>query len=111
MTNNYTIEKSIVTIPYVSNRDDRTVLFTDAGTINKVVATSNEGTVYFTKNSTEHIILTGSWFDEEPEVSPLHFIKENGKWILNNTEDLTLGYINGPKFLNDEKDVVFLTKG
>ena len=111
MTNNYTIEKSIVTIPYVSNRDDRTVLFTDAGTINKVVATSNEGTVYFTKNSTEHIILTGSWFDEEPEVSPLHFIKENGKWILNNTEDLTLGYINGPKFLNDEKDVVFPDQG
>jgi|TARA_B100001142_G_C14318051_1_gene649254 hypothetical protein len=111
MTNNYTIEKSIVTIPYVSNRDDRTVLFTDAGTINKVVAASNEGTVYFTKNSTEHIILTGTWFDEEPEVSPLHLIKENGKWILNNTEDLTLGYINGPKFLNDEKDVVFPDQG
>ena len=78
MTDNYKIEKSIVTIPYTPNRDDRTDLFTDAGTKNQVISASNEGTVYFIKDSTEHIILTGSWFDEEPEVNPLHFVKENG---------------------------------
>ena len=111
MTDNYTIEKSIVTIPYTSNRDDRTDLFTDAGTKNKVISSSNEGTVYFIKDSTEHIILTGTWFDEEPEVNPLHFIKENGEWVLNNTEDLTIGYMNGPKFLNDNKDIVFPDQG
>ena len=85
MTDNYKIEKSIVTIPYTPNRDDRTDLFTDAGTKNQVISASNEGTVYFIKDSTEHIILTGSWFDEEPEVNPLHFVKENGEWVLNNT--------------------------
>ena len=111
MTDNYTIEKSIVTIPYTSNRDDRTDLFTDAGTKNQVISSSNEGTVYFIKDSTEHIILTGTWFDEEPEVNPLHFIKENGEWVLNNTEDLTIGYMNGPKFLNDNKDIVFPDQG
>ena len=111
MTDNYKIEKSIVAIPYVSNRDDRTDLFTDAGTKNQVISASNEGTVYFIKDSTEHIILTGSWFDEEPEVNPLHFVKENGEWVLNNTEDLTIGYMNGPKFLNSNKDIVFPDQG
>ena len=66
---------------------------------------------YFIKDSTEHIILTGTWFNEEPEVNPLHFIKENGEWVLNNTEDLTIGYMNGPKFLNDNKDIVFPDQG
>ena len=111
MTDNYTIEKSIITIPYTSNRDDRTDLFSDAGTKNQVIGSSNEGTVYFIKDSTEHIILTGTWFNEEPEVNPLHFIKENGEWVLNNTEDLTIGYMNGPKFLNDNKDIVFPDQG
>ena len=111
MTDNYKIEKSIVAIPYVSNRDDRTDLFTDAGTKNQVISSSNEGTVYFIKDSTEHIILTGTWFNEEPEVNPLHFIKENGEWTLNNTEDLTIGYMNGPKFLNNNKDIVFPDQG
>ena len=111
MTDNYKIEKSIVTIPYTPNRDDRTDLFTDAGTKNQVISASNEGTVYFIKDSTEHIILTGSWFDEEPEVNPLHFVKENGEWVLNNTEDLTIGYMNGPKFLNSNKDIVFPDQG
>ena len=111
MTDNYKIEKSIVTVPYTPNRDNRTDLFTDAGTKNQVISASNEGTVYFIKDSTEHIILTGSWFDEEPEVNPLHFVKENGEWILNNTEDLTIGYMNGPKFLNNNKDIVFPDQG
>tara|TARA_Y100000746_G_C15344525_1_gene383262 strand:+ start:59 stop:292 length:234 start_codon:yes stop_codon:yes gene_type:complete len=44
MTDNYKIEKSIVTIPYIPNRDDRTDLFTDAGTKNQVISASNEGT-------------------------------------------------------------------
>ena len=80
MAENYTITKSFVTIPYTPNRDDRTDQFSDFGTKNEVIANSNEGTMYFLKDSTEHIILTGSWFDEDPEVSPLHLVKENGEW-------------------------------
>ena len=79
MSDNYTIEKSIVIVPYEVNRDDRTDRFTDSGTKNEVISNAAEGTIYFVKNSTEHIILPGSWFDEDPEVSPLHFIKKNGK--------------------------------
>ena len=111
MTNNYTIEKSIVIVPYEVNRDDRTDKFTDAGTKNEVISNAAEGTIYFVKNSTEHIILPGSWFDEDPEVSPLHFIKKDGKWELNSVEDLTFGYINGPKYLNDSNDIIFPDQG
>jgi len=111
MAKNYTINISNVTVPYTSNRDDRTDLFSNSGTKNEVIANANEGTMYFVKDSTEHIILTGSWFDEEPEVNPLHLIKEDGKWKLNNTEDIVIGYMNGPKFLNDSKDIVFPDQG
>ena len=43
--------------------------------------------MYFVKDQTEHIILTGSWFNEDPEVNPLHLIKfrertENGNLII-----------------------------
>ena len=111
MSDNYTIEKSIVIVPYEVNRDDRTDRFTDAGTKNEVISNAAEGTIYFVKNSTEHIILPGSWFDEDPEVSPLHFIKKDGKWELNSVEDLTFGYINGPKYLNDSNDIIFPDQG
>ncbi len=111
MTNNYTIEKSIVIVPYEVNRDDRTDKFSAAGTKNAVISNAAEGTFYFTKNSTEQIILTGSWFDEDPEVNPLHLVKEEGEWKLNNTEDITLGYINGSKFLNDKGDIIFPDQG
>ena len=67
--------------------------------------------MYFVKDQTEHIILTGSWFNEDPEVNPLHLIKEDGKWKLNNTEDILIGYMNGPKFLNSNKDIVFPDQG
>ena len=80
-------------------------------TKNQVIANSNEGTMYFVKDQTEHIILTGSWFNEDPEVNPLHLIKEDGKWKLNNTEDILIGYMNGPKFLNSNKDIVFPDQG
>ena len=76
-----------------------------------MIANSNEGTMYFLKDSTEHIILTGSWFDEDPEVSPLHLIKEDGEWKLNNTEEIVIGYMNGPKFLNTDMDIVFPDQG
>jgi len=111
MSDNYTIEKSIVIVPYEVNRDDRTDRFTDSGTKNEVISNAAEGTIYFVKNSTEHIILPGSWFDEDPEVSPLHFIKKDGKWELNSVEDLTFGYINGPKYLNDSNDIIFPDQG
>ena len=111
MAENYTITKSFVTIPYTPNRDDRTDQFSDFGTKNEVIANSNEGTMYFLKDSTEHIILTGSWFDEDPEVSPLHLVKENGEWKLNNTEEIVIGYMNGPKFLNTDMDIVFPDQG
>ena len=83
MADNYTINSSTITLPYEVNRSDRTDLFTDKGTKNEVISNAAEGTIYFVKNSTEHIILPGSWFDEDPEVSPLHFIKKDGKWELN----------------------------
>ena len=111
MAENYIITKSFVTIPYTPNRDDRTDQFSDFGTKNEVIANSNEGTMYFLKDSTEHIILTGSWFDEDPEVSPLHLVKENGEWKLNNTEEIVIGYMNGPKFLNTDMDIVFPDQG
>ena len=111
MADNYTINSSTITLPYEVNRSDRTDLFTDKGTKNEVASNAAEGTVYFVKNSTEHIIFPGSWFDEDPEVSPLHFIKIDGKWELNSIEDLTFGYINGPKYLNNENDIVFPDQG
>ena len=74
MADNYTINSSTITLPYEVNRSDRTDLFTDKGTKNEVISNAAEGTIYFVKNSTEHIILPGSWFDEDPEVSPLHFL-------------------------------------
>ena len=111
MSKNYTLTQSFVDVPYTSNRDDRTDKFSDFGTKNQVIANSNEGTMYFVKDQTEHIILTGSWFNEDPEVNPLHLIKEDGKWKLNNTEDILIGYMNGPKFLNSNKDIVFPDQG
>ncbi len=111
MSKNYTLTQSFVDVPYTSNRDDRTDKFSDSGTKNQVIANSNEGTMYFVKDQTEHIILTGSWFNEDPEVNPLHLIKEDGKWKLNNTEDILIGYMNGPKFLNSNKDIVFPDQG
>ena len=111
MADNYTINSSTITLPYEVNRSDRTDLFTDKGTKNEVASNAAEGTVYFVKNSTEHIIFPGSWFDEDPEVSPLHFIKIDGEWELNSIEDLTFGYINGPKYLNNENDIVFPDQG
>ena len=111
MADNYTINSSTITLPYEVNRSDRTDLFTDKGTKNEVASNAAEGTVYFVKNSTEHIIFPGSWFDEDPEVSPLHFIKKDGKWELNSIEDLTFGYINGPKYLNDSNDIIFPDQG
>ena len=111
MSKNYTLTQSFVDVPYTSNRDDRTDKWSDSGTKNQVIANSNEGTMYFVKDQTEHIILTGSWFNEEPEVNPLHLIKEDGKWKLNNTEDILIGYMNGPKFLNSNKDIVFPDQG
>ena len=111
MSKNYTLTQSFVDVPYTSNRDDRTDKWSDSGTKNQVIANSNEGTMYFVKDQTEHIILTGSWFNEDPEVNPLHLIKENGKWKLNNTEDILIGYMNGPKFLNSNKDIVFPDQG
>ena len=111
MSKNYTLTQSFVDVPYTSNRDDRTDKFSDFGTKNQVIANSNEGTMYFAKDQTEHIILTGSWFNEDPEVNPLHLIKEDGKWKLNNTEDILIGYMNGPKFLNSNKDIVFPDQG
>ena len=111
MSKNYTLTQSFVDVPYTSNRDDRTDKWSDSGTKNQVIANSNEGTMYFVKDQTEHIILTGSWFNEDPEVNPLHLIKEDGKWKLNNTEDILIGYMNGPKFLNSNKDIVFPDQG
>ena len=111
MSKNYTLTQSFVDVPYTSNRDDRTDKWSDSGTKNEVIANSNEGTMYFIKDQTEHIILTGSWFNEDPEVNPLHLIKEDGKWKLNNTEDILIGYMNGPKFLNSNKDIVFPDQG
>ena len=111
MSKNYTLTQSFVDVPYTSNRDDRTDKWSDSGTKNEVIANSNEGTMYFIKDQTEHIILTGSWFNEDPEVNPLHLIKEDGKWKLNNTEDILIGYMNGPKFLNTNKDIVFPDQG
>ncbi len=111
MSKNYTLTQSFVDVPYTSNRDDRTDKWSDSGTKNQVIANSNEGTMYFAKDQTEHIILTGSWFNEDPEVNPLHLIKEDGKWKLNNTEDILIGYMNGPKFLNSNKDIVFPDQG
>lgn len=111
MADNYTINSSTITLPYEVNRSDRTDLFTDKGTKNEVASNAAEGTIYFVKNSTEHIIFPGSWFDEDPEVSPLHFIKKDGKWELNSVEDLTFGYINGPKYLNDSNDIIFPDQG
>ena len=111
MSKNYTLTQSFVDVPYTSNRDDRTDKWSDSGTKNEVIANSNEGTMYFIKDQTEHIILTGSWFNEDPEVNPLHLIKEGGKWKLNNTEDILIGYMNGPKFLNTNKDIVFPDQG
>ena len=111
MSKNYTLTQSFVDVPYTSNRDDRTDKWSDSGTKNQVISNSNEGTMYFVKDQTEHIILTGSWFNEDPEVNPLHLIKEDGKWKLNNTEDILIGYMNGPKFLNSNKDIVFPDQG
>ena len=111
MSKNYTLTQSFVDVPYTSNRDDRTDKWSDSGTKNQVIANSNEGTMYFVKDQTEHIILTGSWFNEDPEVNPLHLIKKDGKWKLNNTEDILIGYMNGPKFLNSNKDIVFPDQG
>ena len=111
MSKIYTLTQSFVDVPYTSNRDDRTDKWSDSGTKNQVIANSNEGTMYFAKDQTEHIILTGSWFNEDPEVNPLHLIKEDGKWKLNNTEDILIGYMNGPKFLNSNKDIVFPDQG
>ena len=111
MSKNYTLTPSFVDVPYNSNRDDRTDKWSDSGTKNQVIANSNEGTMYFVKDQTEHIILTGSWFNEDPEVNPLHLIKKDGKWKLNNTEDILIGYMNGPKFLNSNKDIVFPDQG
>ena len=113
MSKNYTLTQSFVDVPYEINRDDRTIKWSpdSTGLENNVIFNSGEGTVYFVKNSTEHIILPGSWFDEDPEVSPLHFIKKDGKWELNSIEDLTFGYINGPKYLNDSNDIIFPDQG
>ena len=113
MSDNYSIKKYFVTVPYESNRDDRTIKWSpdSTGLENAVISNSGEGTVYFVKNSIEQIILTGSWFDEEPEVNPLHLIKEDDEWKLNNTENILFGYINGTKFLNDQKDIIFPDQG
>ena len=113
MSDNYSIKKYFVNVPYESNRDDRTIKWSpdSTGLENAVISNSGEGTVYFVKNSIEQIILTGSWFDEEPEVNPLHLIKEDDEWKLNNTENILFGYINGTKFLNDQKDIIFPDQG
>ena len=61
----------------------------------------------------EYIDLNESEFWEtiNKHRSPHIWKKEDGEWKLNNTEEIVIGYMNGPKFLNTDMDIVFPDQG
>ncbi|HOW38937.1 MAG TPA: VCBS repeat-containing protein [Bacteroidales bacterium] len=101
LTNYLKISKISITIPGIS-----------ADNINIGINGSISGTVAYTKDGIEHLIVTPTLFTTEPLIPAIHLIKKNGAWIYEESyPDGSMGCARSSASLNNEGAIAFADHG
>jgi hypothetical protein len=101
LTNYIKISKIYITIPGIS-----------ADNLNISINGSISGTVAYTKDGIEHLIVTPTLFTTEPLIPSIHLIKKNGAWIFEGSyPEGSMGCARSTASLDNEGTMAFADHG